>query len=373
MEGYPWGGSEELWSQTALRLVAQGYAVTASLLEWTPPHPRVLNLMGHGVAVRFRPRRYPIRKQAWRRLTAQEKTPNALEIRRFMAARPPALVVFSDGGPFPPVDVLELCSAGRMRFVTIGQANADCWWPADIIAKRYRTALASALRCYFVSDATRRLSEKHIGTELSNAEIIRNPFNVGYITFPPWPAARGNGELHLACIARLEPPAKGQDILFEALAAAPWAKRRWQLHLYGEGPMRNGLERLARGVGIWDRVVFEGHVPVSQIWESNHVLVMPSRYEGLPLAIIEAMLCGRPVIATDVAGHAEVVEDGVTGFLADAPTARSIGDALERFWARRADAPQIGAAGAERIRRLVPPDPVGIFSDKLKELLENAT
>jgi len=108
---------------------------------------------------------------------------------------------------------------------------------------------------------------------------------------------------------------------------------------------------------------------VEKIWSLNHVLVMPSRFEGLPLAIIEAMLCGRPVIATDVAGHAEVIENGVTGFLADAPTVESFGNALERFWSMREDAREIGAAGAARIRQLVPPDPARVFADKLKELL----
>jgi glycosyltransferase involved in cell wall biosynthesis len=91
--------------------------------------------------------------------------------------------------------------------------------------------------------------------------------------------------------------------------------------------------------------------------------------EGLPLVVVEAMLCGRPVIATDVAGNAEVIENGVTGFLADAPTVASLGEALERFWARRADAQMMGEAGAERIRRLRPRDPVRIFSGKIKEIL----
>jgi glycosyltransferase involved in cell wall biosynthesis len=132
--------------------------------------------------------------------------------------------------------------------------------------------------------------------------------------------------------------------------------------------MRQGLERLAQKLGLSDRVVFAGFCAVEEIWASNHVLVMPSRYEGLPLAMVEAMLCARPVVATDVAGHAEIIEDGVTGFLADAPTAGSMGAALERFWARRGEAEEIGKAGARRIRQLVPSDPVRVFSEKLKRL-----
>jgi len=78
-------------------------------------------------------------------------------------------------------------------------------------------------------------------------------------------------------------------------------------------------------------------------------------------------------IGTVVGCHADVIEDGVTGFLADAPTSASIADALERFWQRRAHAEEIGKAGARRIRQLVPADPVRIFADKLLELVESAT
>jgi glycosyltransferase involved in cell wall biosynthesis len=137
--------------------------------------------------------------------------------------------------------------------------------------------------------------------------------------------------------------------------------------------MRDTLERLARRLGFADRVFFAGHVKnVEEIWASNHVLVMPSRLEGMPLTVIEAMLCGRPVIATDVAGHSEVIEDSVTGFLADAPTVGSMSNALERFWARRDNAQEIGAAAAKRIRELFPVDPVGIFSEKIKGLAADA-
>jgi glycosyltransferase involved in cell wall biosynthesis len=369
MDGFAWGGSEELWSQTALRLAVEGYPVSASLPEWTPLHRRVLDVMERGLEVWFRPTQYSLRKHVWHRLTAGHKTLSALELQRLVTARPPGLVVFSDGGPFPPIDLLEVCTATGLPFVTIGHANGDWARPVDTLAERYRTVLRAALRCYFVSEANLRLAEKQIGCELPRAEVVRNPFNVNFNASPPWPRLGRDDELHLACVARLEPWAKGQDILFEVLKEPAWATRHWRLHLYGDGPMRGGLERLAHRFGLSDRVVFEGHVAVEEIWLSNHVLVMPSRFEGLPLAIIEAMLCGRPVVATDVAGHAEVIEDGVTGFLADAPTAGSVANALERFWARRAEAEEIGAAASKRIRQLVPPDPVRIFSDKIKEIL----
>ena len=178
-----------------------------------------------------------------------------------------------------------------------------------------------------------------------------------------------NGEVFFACVGRLHPPSKGQDILLESLATRVWANRKWRLTLYGDGPMKGSLERLVQHLELTDRVFFAGHEAVKDIWSSNQVLVMPSRSEGLPLVLVEAMLCGRPVIATDVAGHSEVIVDGDTGFLAEAPTVRSMSKALERFWARRTEIEQMGGMARERIRQLVPPNPVEVFADKIKKIV----
>ena len=134
--------------------------------------------------------------------------------------------------------------------------------------------------------------------------------------------------------------------------------------------MKNTIERLAERFGLGGRVTFAGYVErVEDIWAQNHVLVMPSRFEGLPLAMVEAVLCGRPVVATDVAGHSEIIKDGVTGFLADAPTVTSMAKALERMWERRYDLQVMGEAGAKNIRICVPADPAQAFGKKLQALL----
>jgi glycosyltransferase involved in cell wall biosynthesis len=367
----PWAGSEELWGRTALDLASKGFAVCASVTEFSPLHPRMLELRRHGVELWLRPDWYSWHQHPWRRLSSRGSGPMTHEVERLMAARAPTLCIFSEGNALPPVDMLELCAERGLPFVVLSQANKEAvWYPGDRAA-RYRAALAAARRCFFVSGANLRLSEKQIGGPIRNAEIIRNPVNISYDAAPDWPPLGNNGEWRFACVGRLYPPAKGQDILFEALAAETWKARRWRLSIYGDGLQRQSLEWLAADLGLTDRVVFAGFsTNVEEIWAANHVLLMPSRFEGLPLAMVEAMLCGRPVVATDVAGHAEIVEDGVTGFLADAPTAAGLSAALERFWDRRSEAEAIGRAAAIRIRQLVPPDPVRIFSEKLRELAE---
>lgn len=304
-----------------------------------------------------------------RKLSGNRAAPHVAYVEKFLVERNPSLVVISNGCALPPLYLVELCIKRQQPFVTIAQANHDGLWPHDDAAQLYRKALPAALRCYFVSDANRRMTEKQIGTELANAEVVRNPFNVPFDMKPMWPSPSSNGELRFACVARLHPPSKGQDMLFEALSTPLWSERNWRLTLYGDGPYREGLARLAGRLGLGTKVRFAGHVDdIVGIWSKHNLLVLPSRYEGMPLALIEAMLCGRPVITTHVAGHAEVLEDGVTGFLAEAPTVPAILHALERAWQRRSELQDMGAIAARRIREFVPSDPVGVFADKLTAL-----
>jgi len=122
---------------------------------------------------------------------------------------------------------------------------------------------------------------------------------------------------------------------------------------------------MAAHLGL-SNVSFAGYeADVARIWERNHALLLPSRAEGLPLVLVEAMLSGRVPIVTDLAGNAEVVEDGRTGFIAAAASEAALAEAMERAWARRADWPAIGAAAGAAIRELVPPDPPGLLADTL--------
>jgi glycosyltransferase involved in cell wall biosynthesis len=363
-----WSGAEELWSRTAIELVSQGFPVSAAVWEGSLQHPRMRELQARGVEFWPWPRWYSLRKHPWRRLKSGRYGSVAFAVERLLDARTPAIAVLSDGGTLPPIELLELCVAKRTPFVTISHAGSEAVCYDDDLAKRYRAALGAALRCFFVAQANRRMAEKQIAGELGNAAVVRNPFNVSYDASLPWPASGTDAEVRFACVGRLHPPAKGQDILFEALAQSQWKCRDWRLSIYGEGPTRISLEWLARRLGLSERVNFAGFVKPEEIWAENHVLVMPSRFEGLPLAMVEAMLCSRPIVATDIAGHAEIVEDGVTGFLADAPTPRAMAAALERFWARRTEAEEIGKAGHRRIQQLVPPDPVRLFAENLKAL-----
>src|SRR5215471_9973753 len=119
MEGAPWGGSEELWSRTALNLAAQGFSVWASVHEWSPPHKRVLALVEGGVDVWVRPSRYSIWKHAWHRVSSTEEALMVTDLRKRIFAKAPSLVVLSTGTALPPIELVELCISEKAPFVTI--------------------------------------------------------------------------------------------------------------------------------------------------------------------------------------------------------------------------------------------------------------
>jgi glycosyltransferase involved in cell wall biosynthesis len=138
--------------------------------------------------------------------------------------------------------------------------------------------------------------------------------------------------------------------------------------LFGTGPFEATLQRMASVLQL-NNVHFRGHVSdIKEIWEHNHLLVLPSRYEGLPLALVEAMWCGRPAVVTDVGGNAELCADGITGFVAPAPTPFAWSAALDRAWQRREEWLQLGHAARSRVESVMPQDPVGQFCERLKQL-----
>jgi glycosyltransferase involved in cell wall biosynthesis len=186
--------------------------------------------------------------------------------------------------------------------------------------------------------------------------VILNP--VRDIFQNPWPWPDAAQTVSFASVARFETAWKGQDLLLDVLSQPPWRERNWRLRFYGSGPDLEYLQRLTKFLKLDDRVIFEGFVNgLSAIWSQNHILLMPSHGEGTPLAALEAMMYGRPVVATDVGGNTEIIQDGETGFIAEAATVQSCSKTLERAWQARNQWHEMGSAAHRYIRNRAAQDP----------------
>ena len=118
-------------------------------------------------------------------------------------------------------------------------------------------------------------------------------------------------------------------------------------------------------------VEFPGHrEDIEEVWSKHHAMVLPSRQEGMPLTLVEAMLCGRACIVTDVGGSRELVRDDVNGFLAKAPTVELLDEAMNRAWESRGRLREMGGRAAEDVRKWVSADPAEDFVRELEALVE---
>lgn len=145
---------------------------------------------------------------------------------------------------------------------------------------------------------------------------------------------------------------KGLDVLLAAMARLAPDVPAIHLLVAGDGEARSSLEGLASRLGLSARVHFLGRRDdVSQLMKTAHLAVLPSRWEGLSLVLLEAMAAGLPVVATRVEGQAEVIEDGVSGLLVPSEDPAGLAEAMRRLLGDAALSARLGEAAAEKVRR----------------------
>jgi glycosyltransferase involved in cell wall biosynthesis len=370
-----WGGSEELWSRAVSILAERDHRVSVFKTTVDEAHPSIRRLKTLSCTVRDLERthlpQHLINFLLPRRYQLDDLRMQSLFLALHLKARAPDLVIVSQGDNYDGLHFGRLCQRLKLPFILISQKATDHFWPPDKSRKYRREVFESALQCFFVSHHNQRLTEDQIGARLTNAAIVRNPFLVNSAGPVSWPGVEEKG-FRLACVGRLYLLDKGQDVLLRVLAHEKWQNRNLQVSFFGEGINREGLEALATKLDV-RKVSFHGHTnDVQSIWNDHHALIMASRTEGLPLTLVEAMLCGRTAIVTDVGGNREVLEDGVTGFLAAAASEREIDAALERAWQRRNEWQTMGLLAASRIRDLIPADPAAEFAQELLHIESRA-
>jgi len=157
------------------------------------------------------------------------------------------------------------------------------------------------------------------------------------------------GDPMLVVVGRLEPQ-KGHRILLDALPVVQREFPSVRLVCVGEGSLRDTLEHRARTLGLGESVRFVGQQADIPAWLAlADVVVLPSFYEGLPLAAIEALAAGRAMVATDVDGTPEIVVAEETGLLVPPGDPGSLAVAISRLLREPELRLQLAEAGRTRV------------------------
>ncbi len=235
--------------------------------------------------------------------------------------------------------------------------------PADELAAQARNA-AIVLACNRDVACTLR----HAG---ATPMLLPHGVDLGrFSSSPPMPRAR----LELLAVGRLVDK-KGFDVLIEAIDLAD---ADLHLRIVGDGPQRPALEHRIAELRLENRVTFVGrrtHEELPACYAGSDVVIVPSVIDargdrdGLPNVVLEAMACGRPVIASDVSAIPTAVIDGTTGWLVPPGDAAALAAAIDRAAALWGDRRVFGAAGRDRVERCFDLD---ACSNKFCDELETA-
>jgi len=373
-----WGGSEELWGRSVPHLLNFGYEIAVLKYAVNREHHEFKSLSQRNVTLIDFGNKGSIPKRIIKKsLSLYEKVLIKLKLAEFkgedfssfihnITAQKPALVIISQGINFDGLKLAYQCLLMNIPYAVVAQKAVDFYWPHRDDRERMLKALEKAEKCYFVSHHNLRLTEEQFGKRLPNGQVIFNPVKLsGNIV--PFPVHKK--VYKLACVGRLFLLDKGQDILIRILSEQKWKDRPVVISFIGKGVDEKALKDMAALLQV-SNVEFTGQIDdIENMWKDYHALILPSRSEGLPLSMVEAMSAGRPVIISNAGGNTELVEEGVTGFIGY-PNEESFGEAMERAWQRIDEWEQIGKNAAEYVAVHVPKSPETEFAGFIKDLIK---
>lgn len=331
------GGTEEQIKELALRLDRRRYDVTVCALkgqgvianELIAQGVPVVLLEGKGKGdVRVLPRLY----------------------RLIQALRPDIIHAFLGQANLGAALVGRLLPAPVLVW---SYRDMDVWrtglhWMLD----RWAVRRAEAVTC--CSDAVRRFVSQNMRLQPERITTIHNGVDRARFRAP---LQMGRAQLGLrehlpvvGIVCRLDEPKKGLAVLLRAmrLSADRGDTPPWQLLIVGEGQARAALEQLSTSLGLAERVVFAGPSrDVAAILPLMDVFVCPSLYEGFGIAIVEAMMAGRPVVATAVGGITEIVRPDDTGLLVPPGDPTALAEAIREVLGHPDKAARFGRQGRQ--------------------------
>ncbi|HSC70723.1 MAG TPA: glycosyltransferase family 4 protein, partial [Candidatus Methylomirabilis sp.] len=167
-------------------------------------------------------------------------------------------------------------------------------------------------------------------------------------------------------------PRKNLGLLLKAYARLRDAGIPFQGWVVGDGPRRRAWERLRDSLGLQDRVTFLGTIPRRQLLERYRqaaIFCLPSRQEGFGIVFLEAMACGKPIVAARAAAVPETVADGENGFLVDPDDPEALARALMALLREPDLCQEMGEAARRRVEQYRADRVAGLFLDTVQSAL----
>lgn len=310
----------------------------------------------------FRSGQYRIRRV--RCLRRQAGQSNPLEMLSWVASSTPSCLLETRTRPDAIVSFHSIPSGmtghvlskawGRPHLICFGGGDVPGWLPGELKLMHTlslplnRRIVYHAAHALANSDGLRDLAQKAFPKR--QIGLLFNSVDSRVYCPPPGGRAGRTGPLRLFFAGRLTTQ-KGLDVLLRALARAATPRDGWVLEVAGTGPRLEEFKALAAELGLADRVTFHGFMgrdAVRDGYQRADVFTFPSRYEGMPCAVLEAMAAGLPILGTRIMGTEQLVEEGRNGLLVESEDVDALARAFDTMASDRAGLLRMG----EESRRL---------------------
>jgi glycosyltransferase involved in cell wall biosynthesis len=256
--------------------------------------------------------------------------------------------------PSGPISCLLRLALGIPYIVSLRGGDVPGFVPEidgihRLIAPLRRAVLRRACAVVANSNSLARLSES---ADPFPVQIIPN--GVDPLAFAPEGSVeRGaENEFRILFVGRLHSQKNVGALLESAGALAALPGPRVTIEIVGDGPERPALTKLAEQTGAARVLRWHGWLDKQQVlacYRRAHVFVNPSRYEGMPNTVLEAMACAVPVVASRIGGNEDLVIEGETGFLFDLDAPQALTALLQRLRLHPSLGPGLGARGRQRV------------------------
>lgn len=364
----PFGPNDLLFYRAAEELLVDGHQVMISPWNYDERNaPEYREIEAKGARLQFRSPSRSHKNFVLRQIDkARHRLRDPDSDWRFIDTFQPDAIVVSDAATYHFLSVPGLASRldrSPVPYFTISQYNDENASLVEPVYRRARRTLSSARGLFFVSYRNLEVARRQLCDDLTNAMVVHNPPNLVDWRALPFPADEA---ARYCMVARLECAVKGQALLLQVLSEPQWRDRDWRLDLFGRGPDEAYLRDLIGYLRLNDKVQLRGFVKdLRALWAEQQILVMASSGEGKPLALTEAMLCGRPAVVTDVAGNAELIAHDYSGFVAHSATLTGLRGAMEQSWQARERWEEMGQRAHEMMTAELAPPPGRIVADAI--------
>lgn len=261
--------------------------------------------------------------------------------------RPDVVIAFF-GIPCGPIGLAMKILSGLPYIVSLRGGDVPGFQPYDLAS--YHRVLGGTIRYIWRRAGAVVANSEGLGrlarATAADVPVLIIPNGVDPERFSPGGCPYPEGPVRIGVAGRLVFQ-KGVDVLLKALSRMPLCAHVF-LDVIGDGGAKPDLERLARELGVADRVRFLGwKTPpeMPEVYRQLDAFVLPSRDEGMPNVVLEAMASGLPVVATRIAGNEELVVQGETGFLVPPEDPDALADALTTLVRDPSLRERMGSAG----------------------------